>query len=581
MAAVAPDPTNAIEAGLITPIAELGRGGMATAYLVSMQQPSGSDKLMVVKRLRRALSEEADFVRMFLQEARLSARLNHPNIVKTTEVGVDSSLPFIVMEYLDGQAFEAVSKRFWSRPATVSDGANGEPDLFLRVSIHVLQRVLLALHHAHELKDVDGSPLNVVHRDVSPHNVMVTYDGTVKLLDFGIAKAADSSAETRTGMIKGKCAYMAAEQFGGKNVDRRADVFAVGVMLWQALAGRPLWKGLSDSDIFRRVSVGDIPLPSSINPRVLPDIEVICMKALALSATNRYATAEEFHAALEDWLRDNLDYEMTTAELGAVVSELFATERQKIQTFVADRREAIRAQPKMPESSSKIALLPSDTGPNSTGTGSNTGPGNTGPLIARSSTADPLPVTQPKSKALLFSLAGLAAAVVVAGIVFARPQAPVATTPTPSTAPTSDPTPAATTCVLTLRAQPANAKLYFDDAPLDSNPGSITVQRGPITHRVRVEAEGFQPKSSLVSVDEPEVTVDVTLDPSPAALSSATVPATAPAPAPDVRKPVGGRPSARPSAAPSQAPAPAPSPVPAPKPPPSGKLLDESDPWKK
>src|SRR5205085_3860900 len=141
--------------------------------------------------------------------------------------------------------------------------------------------------------------LNVVHRDVSPHNIMVSYDGQAKLLDFGIAKAADSGSNTRTGILKGKCAYMAAEQFGGHNVDRRADIFAAGVILWQALTGRKLWEGLSDAEIFAKLARGEIASPVSLRPDLPTELVDICMRALAAKREDRFATAADFAAALE------------------------------------------------------------------------------------------------------------------------------------------------------------------------------------------------------------------------------------------------------------------------------------------
>jgi serine/threonine-protein kinase len=318
------------------PIAELGKGGMATAYLAAVRGLGGFHKLMVVKRLRPALAAEPEFLRMFLDEARLAARIDHPNVVHTLEVGFDGEGHFIAMEYIEGQSLEQLVRRSKQRsagPGATAEVLDAAAAIPLKLYLVAINKVLEALQCAHDLEDFDGTALNVVHRDVSPHNVMVTYDGNVKLLDFGIAKAADSSTDTRTGVLKGKCGYMALEQFGGQPVDRRADVFAVGVMLWQAVTGARLWKGLSDADIFRRLASGNVPRPSERVADIDPALEAICMKALAPEAADRYASAAELQAELEGYIAAHAELRATTRELGKFVAESFAVERAKIKSL--------------------------------------------------------------------------------------------------------------------------------------------------------------------------------------------------------------------------------------------------------
>ena len=279
-------------------------------------------------------------------ETRLSARINHPNVVQTNEVGFDGQYYYIAMEYLDGQPLESILRRARERVA--------EKMIPLPLHLKVLADALGGLNFAHELADFDGKPLNVVHRDMSPHNVVVTYEGSVKVLDFGIAKAADSSSDTRTGIMKGKCAYMAAEQFGGKNVDRRADIFAVGVMLWQAATGRRLWQNLSDAEIFSKLARGEIPSPRSVKEDVPIALEAIIMKALAQKAEDRYATAAELQGALEEFMA-TLPTRITQRELGKFVADLFEDRRKTI-------KEAIETQLKNPEviSTSDVPQRPAD-----------------------------------------------------------------------------------------------------------------------------------------------------------------------------------------------------------------------------
>src|SRR5262245_17105669 len=214
------------------PIAELGQGGMADVLLAMMQGAAGFRKLVVLKRLRPNLADDAELLAMFSDEARLAARLNHPNVVQTYEVGYDAGRHFIAMEWLDGQPLHRLLKAAWAYDA-----------LPLDVHLFILCEALRGLHYAHELQDFDGTRLEVVHRDVSPQNVFLTYEGQVKLVDFGVAKAHARSTDTQVGVVKGKVAYMAPEQALGCPVDRRADVFSVGVMLWEAVARRRLWRG--------------------------------------------------------------------------------------------------------------------------------------------------------------------------------------------------------------------------------------------------------------------------------------------------------------------------------------------------
>src|SRR5580692_2855373 len=230
-------------------LAVLGRGGMADVFLALSRGPMGFSKLVVLKRLRRALADDKGFRNMFLDEARLAARLNHPNVVHTHEVGEDKGNYFIAMEYLEGQSLNKVIHELSKRGETL-------PEL---VCARIISDALAGLHYAHELKDFDGTPLDIIHRDVSPHNVFVTYDGQVKLVDFGIAKAALSQVQTEVGVLKGKVAYMAPEQAMGTDVDGRADIFAMGIVLWELLAQERLMTGESAAATLLRLLQQPIP----------------------------------------------------------------------------------------------------------------------------------------------------------------------------------------------------------------------------------------------------------------------------------------------------------------------------------
>src|SRR5450432_3192911 len=209
---------------------ERGRGGMVVVHLAMSRGPQGFTKLVVLKMMRRQLVGDFESHRMFLEEARISARLTHPNIVDVYEVIDYGETPTIVMEYLEGQPLSAIMNTPPGRPKPPRP-------LFL----YIMTKVLAGLGAAHDLRDYDGTPLNLIHRDASPHNVFILYDGQVKVLDFGIAKAERSEVETQAGTLKGKIRYMPPEQLLHLPQDRRVDLFTVGVVLWEALTGRRFW----------------------------------------------------------------------------------------------------------------------------------------------------------------------------------------------------------------------------------------------------------------------------------------------------------------------------------------------------
>lgn len=219
--------------GKYTLLGRLGTGGMADALLAMLHGAMGFQKPVVLKRMHASLGRDSHFVKMFLDEARLAARLGHANVVATSEVGECDGHYFIAMDYLEGVSLDRIARKY------IHDGREVPLGLLLRVLCDCLD----GLHYAHELRDYDGAPLGVVHRDVTPSNLFVTSSGVAKVLDFGIAKAAMQDEATRTGTLKGKLSYMAPEQFYPDPVDRRVDLWALGVVLWEMCTGRRLFKG--------------------------------------------------------------------------------------------------------------------------------------------------------------------------------------------------------------------------------------------------------------------------------------------------------------------------------------------------
>lgn len=308
-------------AGKYRLLAMLGHGGMADVYLACARGPAGFNKLLVIKELRPGLAQDPDFLQMFLDEARLAAQLSHPNIVQTYETLASDGRYFIAMEYLEGQPLNRILAEQGKRGA-----------LPRTAGLRVLSEALRGLHYAHELRDYAGTALGIVHRDATPHNVLVTYDGQVKLVDFGIAKVGGSS-DTRVGMLKGKVGYMAPEQARGDDIDRRTDVFGMGVVLWELLAGRRMWRGSSDVAVLNRLSAGDVPPVAALGGEIPRELARICDRATAADPQARYSSAEEFRLELEACMQDDRSA-WDTRRVGGLVAELFATERERLRSVI-------------------------------------------------------------------------------------------------------------------------------------------------------------------------------------------------------------------------------------------------------
>jgi len=305
-------------------IASLGQGGMANVYLALLSGPADFNKLLVIKIMRHdALAGSADGARMFWAEARLAALLLHPNIVHTHEVGELDGRIFMAMEFLDGQPLTAILNR-----------ARADRDVPLAELVRVISEVARGLHYAHQLKDFNGRPLGVVHRDVSPHNIIVTYEGHGKLVDFGIAKTQDGD-QTQLGLVKGKIDYIAPEQLRSEAVDARADVFALGAILWEIVTGQRFAGGRKVTDVVKvqaRLSAGERRL-RAVRPEVDADLEQIIERSLALDPGERFQDAAAFADALDAFLEHQKSRPNARA-LSKRLHGLFEVERQQMHALI-------------------------------------------------------------------------------------------------------------------------------------------------------------------------------------------------------------------------------------------------------
>jgi serine/threonine protein kinase len=274
---------------------------MADVFLARDDAPRALARHVVVKRIFPHLARDGQYIGMLLEEARLAALLRHTNIVQVHEAGEHDGQYYIAMEHLHGHDVARLGMRLAATTRRMP----------LEQILHIVISVCAGLHHAHELRDSDGSPMGVVHRDVSPHNVFVTYDGHVKLVDFGIAKAAFRAHHTQTGVIRGKVGYLAPEQALAQPVDRRADVFSLSVILWELVTGTRLFPGDDPFVTMRKVVENDAPPPSSVRPDVHPSFDRILARGLARDREARYPTARALAEDLESLAR----------EAGAVLSQ--------------------------------------------------------------------------------------------------------------------------------------------------------------------------------------------------------------------------------------------------------------------
>jgi serine/threonine protein kinase len=318
-----------IDFGKYQLVERLGRGGMAEVWKARITGPAGFARTLVVKRILPQLVEDPAFVEMFVGEARLSARLNHANIVTVFELGEFDGEYYLAMEYVRGHDLMTVLRTQAPR-GVLSPGFGA----------CVLREVARGLGHAHALTDEAGHPLRIIHRDLSPSNVMLGFDGGVKLLDFGIAKAMAEANDksTLTGTLKGKLGYMSPEQAEAAEVDHRTDLFSLGVLLFECVTGRRLFKGVHDVATLTLVKAARIPVPSSINRDIPPQLDEICLKALARNPDDRYQSAEELAAALD---RIAHQYDWGPERLITLMRSLFPTEFSHTPTLTPSREREI------------------------------------------------------------------------------------------------------------------------------------------------------------------------------------------------------------------------------------------------
>ncbi len=463
----------------------LAGGGMGEVYLARQRGLAGFQKLLVIKTLLPHLCEDEELIAMFKDEARLCAHLVHPNICQVFEFDEIGGTYYLAMEYLRGEDL----RRLWR--ACEQQGKRLPVPLICRI----VADAAAGLAFAHSLRDASGQPYGIVHRDISPQNILVTLDGGVKIIDFGIAKAAGRAQHTRTGALKGKCSYMSPEQASGEAVDGRADIFALGIVLHELLTGRRLFKAEDDVQTLARVRECRVPPPSQLDPGLPPDLDPIVLKALAKDPAARYAGAQELRLALEEWLIEGRR-SASTAHLSEFLKVIYADRLE---------REAGEATAEFPTPVTR--RTPS-------------GPARTDGADSLARTGSASRRASRRAPTVAVAVAAAVAAVVLVGFLAAR--APVR------------PPPAA---LLTVHSDPEGAAVTVDGKPAGRTP-LVGYSTAPGAARIELALDGFLPLSAaeqlaagardlrytLEKAPPPRVTVVLKSDPAGATIAEGSTP---------------------------------------------------------
>ncbi|MBI5510654.1 MAG: serine/threonine protein kinase [Deltaproteobacteria bacterium] len=311
-------------------LGRLAQGGMAEVFLGKRLDATEADPLLAIKRLLPRLSGDPDFVAMFGDEARIARGLTHPHICKLYDQGEHAGQLFLVMEFIHGKELKVVQRRAQTR---------GEP-IPHRLVAHIGRRIAEALDYAHRKNNSQGVSENIVHRDISPQNILISYDGTPKLIDFGIARARDRLVKTRVGVVKGKTAYMSPEQATGQPLDARADIFSLGVTLYELLTGALPFKGQSDLSVLQKIARADYPPPQQVNADIPRRLAATIERAMARDRNHRYSSAAELAADLDRYLADEnkeVSPEVLSAHMRKLFRDDYIREMARIKTYLAIR----------------------------------------------------------------------------------------------------------------------------------------------------------------------------------------------------------------------------------------------------
>ncbi len=491
-------------------LGRLASGGMAEILLAALEGPGGFRKVVVIKRILPHLADKEEFRQMFLDEARIVASLRHPNIVQVTELGRDDGELFLVMEYLEGEPLAQLIRR------TRREKIPLDPALLA----HVMASACAGLHAAHEYSE-DGVVQDLVHRDISPQNLFVTYDGSVKLLDFGVAKAANRYTHTSTGQLKGKFGYMSPEQCLAKEVDRRTDIFAMGVVLWEGLTRRRLFKRENELLVFKAICEDPIPPPRALYPDIPESLDAIAVKALNRDREDRYESAADMRRDLLRAAAELAPGRLLDDELVQLMHRLFPDEIEEKQALhqavdAGDREVSIPGTHEESEASeSSSIMLPQTVRPPGMGeVPAGASDELSGARMTSESIDLELEMESPRSK-VPWIVAGVVVALgVLVALLWpsADPEPVAAAEPPVVPAPTPEPEvepeveaevepEAPATVTVQLDSEPSGATVHRGDEVLGTTPIDLTLARGEEPTELRLELDGYEGRSENVVPD--------------------------------------------------------------------------------
>jgi eukaryotic-like serine/threonine-protein kinase len=455
----------------------IATGGMAELFLARQTGAAGFEKLVVVKRILEHLSTDHDFVGMFLDEARLASSLTHPNIVQVHDLGQEAGAYFMAMDFVAGHDLYSVARK----------AALQSQPLPPEIAVRIMAGACAGLHYAHTKKDLKGQPLHIVHRDVSPANILVSYEGEVKVTDFGIAKADAQSVRTKTGVVKGKFSYMSPEQIKSLPLDGRSDVFALGITLHEVLTGRRLFRRDSELAVMHDILETAPPAPSSLRPGLSPVLDAVCARALEKDVHQRYQSAQELQQDLEAFLAQS-PQPAGAAQVADYMLRHFAEEHAAYQKLLQQLDTAD------PTALAAFIEEHGELARNSRmdGTGSATGEKQ---RAVRPPEAPSPPPPPPRSRGALIAAVLVLVAAAAGGVAFSlRRSAGAAVSPPPA---------AKVEGAVQVDSDPVGARILLDGSPTGLvTPATLSPVSLAQEHKLRLERDGFQPKEIAFTLTE-------------------------------------------------------------------------------